>query len=415
MINYILEFLLQDKSYVRYVGYTKDTNEWKNYKVVIVPSEFFDYHKAGSPLAPHSPLEKLNGTPILFGTPSISQTKDLVVIKADLIASAFYLLSRYEELLNTNRDKHGRFPESESIAVKENFLHRPIVDEYGVILRDALRSVGVNIPEPQKEMSVVLTHDVDIPFVYRNFLSILGGIKRGEFKQVFKNIFRPLSKNSFYTFPWLLKQDSRIENARKIYFLRNPLFPEYFDRPYNRIESPDMRYLLRELKQGEVEFGLHVSYASADHLELIKEEKVSIERMIGRPIVANRNHYLRLKSNKQLDTLIDAGIKEDFTIGFADKSGFRLGTCRPVRYINPETLKVEDLVLHPLTMMDGSFSTYQKMDFAQAYDSACELIKQVRKHGGQLVLLWHNSEVIDGNYHKKLYKNLISYINNEKK
>ena len=93
MINYILEFLLQDKSYVRYVGYTKDTNEWKNYKVVIVPSEFFDYHKAGNPLAPHSPLEKLNGTPILFGTPSISQTKDLVVIKADLIASAFSNIS----------------------------------------------------------------------------------------------------------------------------------------------------------------------------------------------------------------------------------------------------------------------------------------------------------------------------------
>lgn len=410
IINYILEFLLQDRSYVRYVGYTKDTDEWKNYKVVIVPSEFFDYHKAGTSLAPHSPLEELSGTPILFGTPCISQTKDLVVIKADLVASAFYLLSRYEELSNPNRDKHGRFPASESIASKENFLHRPIVDEYGVILRDALRSVGVNIPEPKAEMSVVLTHDVDIPYVYRNFLSILGGIKRGEFKQVLKNIFRPLRKNTFYTFPWLLNQDERLKNARKIYFLRNPLFPEYFDRPYNRIESPDMRYLLRELKQGEAELGLHVSYASANHLELIKEEKVSIERMIGRTITANRNHYLRLKTNKQLDALIDAGIKEDFTIGFADKVGFRLGTCRPVRYINPETLKVEDLILHPLTMMDGSFSTYQKMDFAQAYDTACKLIEQVKKHGGELVLLWHNSEVVDGNYHKQLYKNLISYI-----
>ena len=132
--------------------------------------------------------------------------------------------------------------------------------------------------------------------------------------------------------------------------------------------------------------------------------------MIGRTITANRNHYLRLKTNKQLDALIDAGIKEDFTIGFADKAGFRLGTCRPVRYINPETLKVEDLILHPLTMMDGSFSTYQKMDFAQAYDTACKLIEQVKKHGGELVLLWHNSEVVDGNYHKQLYKNLISYI-----
>jgi hypothetical protein len=31
-----------------------------------------------------------------------------------------------------------------------------------------------------------------------------------------------------------------------------------------------------------------------------------------------------------------------------------------------------------------------------------------------LVMLWHNSEVRGENYHKKLYKNLISYIENEK-
>jgi hypothetical protein len=91
-----------------------------------------------------------------------------------------------------------------------------------------------------------------------------------------------------------------------------------------------------------------------------------------------------------------------------------MGTCRPVRYINPETFEVKDLILHPLTMMDGSFSQYSKMDYTQAYETACRLIDQVRKHGGELVMLWHNSEVRGGNYHKKLYKNLISYIENEK-
>ena len=414
MTNYIIEFLLRDKAYVKYVGYTKEVSEWKNYKVVIVPSEFFDFHKAGTPLAPHTPLEKLSGIPILFGTPSVSKTDDLVVIKADLIASSFYLLSRYEELIVSKRDNHGRFSAMDSIAVKEDFLHRPIVDEYGVILREALRSVGVNIPEPENKMSVVLTHDVDVPFVYRSFMSILGGIRRGEFKQLFKNIFRSLEKNTFFTFPWLLQQDNRLENARKIYFLRNPLFPEYYDRPYIKIESSDMRRLLRILKKNDVELGLHVSYASAEHLELVKQEKVSIERMIGKPLNINRNHYLRLKSNKQLEVLIDAGIKEDFTIGFAEMPGFRLGTCHPVKYINPETLKVEDLILHPLTMMDGSFSKYARMDYDQAYLCACNLIEQVRRFGGELVLLWHNSEVRKGNYHRKLYKNVISYIENEK-
>lgn len=415
MLNYILEFLLQDKSYIKYVGYTKDSSEWKNYKVVIVPSEFFDYHKANTPLAPHSPLEKLDGTPILFGTPSISRTKDLLVIKADLVASAFYLLSRYEEKIISRRDNHGRFSAMDSITMKEDFLHRPVVDEYGVILRDALRSVGVNIPEPQQEMSVTLTHDVDVPFVYRSFISILGGIKRGEFKILFKSLFKTLENNPFFTFPWLLEQDARLENARKIYFLRSPLFPEYYDRPYLRIDSRDMRALIKTLQNHNVELGLHVSYASAEHLELVKQEKESIEKVIGKPLTANRNHYLRLTSNNQLDALIEAGIKEDFTVGFAEMPGFRLGTCRPVKYINPYTLEVTDLTLHPLTMMDGSFSKYSQMGLTEAYDTACRLIDQVRKHGGELVLLWHNSEVRRGNYHRKLYKNLISSLQNEKK
>ena len=91
LISYILEFLLQDKAYVKYVGYTKDASEWKNYKVVIVPSEFFDYHKAGTPLMPHTPLQTFEGMPILFGTPSVLRTKDLTVIKADLVASALFV------------------------------------------------------------------------------------------------------------------------------------------------------------------------------------------------------------------------------------------------------------------------------------------------------------------------------------
>mgnify|MGYP003319005597 CR=1 FL=1 len=161
-----------------------------------------------------------------------------------------------------------------------------------------------------------------------------------------------------YSSSSLLEQDAKLEDARNIYFLRNPLFPEYFDRPYLKVESPDMRKLIRELKNNDVELGLHTSYASAEHLELVLQEKKSIEMAIGRKITTNRNHYLRLITNNQLDTLVEAGVKEDFTVGFAEMPGFRMGTCRAVKYINPDTLEVKDLILHPLTMMDGSFSKY---------------------------------------------------------
>lgn len=414
LVNYILEFLLVDKNYVNLVGYTNEESLWKNYKVVIVPSLFFASLQEDSPISPQIPLARLNDTPILFGKPVIKQIKQTVFIYADLVASSFYLLSRYEELVNPKRDHHGRFSALDSLASKENFLERPVVDEYGFILREALRSAGVKIAEPKKEMTVTLTHDVDIPYVYRSFISVLGGIKRGEFKSLFKNIFRPLDKNEFYTFPWLLQQDSRLKNAKKIYFLRNPMFPELYDRPYIKIHDSDMKKLVKLLIENNVELGLHTSYASADNPDLVKLEKSAIEAQLSRALTSNRNHYLRLKSHEQMKTLQEVGILHDYSVGFAELPGFRLGTCRPVKYINPKTLKVEDITLHPLIIMDGSFSKYAHMNYNQAYEAACRIVDVVRSNGGELVLLWHNSEVRKGNYHRRLYKNLISYIKNEK-
>jgi len=66
------------------------------------------------------------------GTPVYSATDpDTIQFNFDLPAAALFTLARFEETVIGDRDSHGRFPASASIAVKENFLHRPIVDEYG--------------------------------------------------------------------------------------------------------------------------------------------------------------------------------------------------------------------------------------------------------------------------------------------
>ncbi|MFC2042988.1 DUF7033 domain-containing protein [Chloroflexota bacterium] len=62
-----------------------------------------------------------------------------LVINVDIIASAFFMLTRLEEPASSIQDDHGRFPASASLAFKQNFLERPIVDEYGLILREWLK------------------------------------------------------------------------------------------------------------------------------------------------------------------------------------------------------------------------------------------------------------------------------------
>src|SRR4029434_10960583 len=52
---------------------------------------------------------------------------DCIKSRFDLPLATLLTLSRYEEMLEDERDAHGRFPASRSLALRESFLLRPIV------------------------------------------------------------------------------------------------------------------------------------------------------------------------------------------------------------------------------------------------------------------------------------------------
>src|SRR5262249_353802 len=68
----------------------------------------------------------------------VVRSADEVDCTVDLPLSILLTLSRWEETLTQERDVHGRFAADQSVSVRENFLHRPIVDEYGLAFLQAL-------------------------------------------------------------------------------------------------------------------------------------------------------------------------------------------------------------------------------------------------------------------------------------
>ena len=82
-------------------------------------------------------------------------------------------------------------------------------------------------------------------------------------------------------------------------------------------------------------------------------------------------------------------------MGYPDVAGFRLGTCRPVHWINPENKRISSLVLHPLTIMECSLNepVYMNLGYEGALAYSTQLIKQVASANGELVLLWHNDSI----------------------
>lgn len=410
MINYVLEFLLGSTEYVRYVGYSKDSTEWKNYKVVIVPSSFLEEHKEGKVQMPQLPLKQLDGMPILFGEPQVKLVENTLVVYADLVASAVFLLSRYEETLVAERDDHGRFQAKSSLLYKAGCLMRPLVDEYGSWLRAQLQSMGVGVQLPNTSLKITLTHDVDEPFAHRSLKSLLGGIMRGETKTAWHNFTHALEQNSYYTFPWIVSQEAKLPFADKIYFMRMPLQPCQQDKPYVSYQSKDMRALVALLKKNKVQIGLHASYFSGENPQIIGQEKIELETAIQQSITTNRYHFLRTCLADDMSYLADAGIKDDYTLAFADQVGFRLGTCRPVAFISPKTLKTSNLTLHPLTMMDATLFRYMQLSLDDAFKQACRLIETVRQYKGELVLLWHNTMLQPQQPSCLCYQKILEYL-----
>jgi hypothetical protein len=94
-----------------------------------------------------------------------------------------------------------------------------------------------------------------------------------------------------------------------------------------------------------------------------------------------------------MENLIKAGLTDDYTMGYADVAGFRLGTSRAVRFIHPATKRLTPLTLHPLIIMDASLMEKKYMDltYEEAVEYCNSLINNIKKVNGELTLLWHNT------------------------
>src|SRR5205823_13740837 len=70
----------------------------------------------------------------------------------------------YEEAVRSQRDEHDRFPAAASIAEREGFLDRPLVNEYAESLWSLLRARWPRLERRARGFRVLPSHDVDIPF-----------------------------------------------------------------------------------------------------------------------------------------------------------------------------------------------------------------------------------------------------------
>ena len=419
VIDYIIQFLIRDEHKAHHVGYCSDKTQWSKYKVVIVPSNFFNDSIYGTPQSmPSLPLQEIEGIPFLYGTPLIEKIDNTIICHADIIASTYFLISRYEEYINpnSNRDPHGRYIGKQSIPAQAGFIHRPIVEEYGELLRNLLQQAGVPLlPIPQQINHIYLTHDIDSITNYRRIRGLIGGILRREnITTILKSLIN-INNDPAYTFPWILNQDNQLPQATQIYFVKAARQASGLDRPAYNLVGKNFTHLKKEILTSSPKaiFGLHASYKSGNIPDIISDERKLLQYAIeNQQITTSRHHYLRSLQPNDMEALIDARITDDYTMGYADIAGFRLGTCRAVRFINPATRKLTSLTLHPLTIMDCTLSEphYMNLTYKEALSYSQTLINETKQHNGDLCLLWHNTRFTNNDYHSQLYSQIIKSL-----
>jgi hypothetical protein len=416
---YIIDFLARfPVSESGIVHYGQIENASADAKIIIVQA-FLNFEITN---LPETPFKQLDDIPVLFGNSKIERQNGKLIVYADIIASSFFLLSRYEEILKPKcRDRHGRFLAKDSVVFQQGYGNRPLVDEYGVLLRKWLREIGADIPDENKGFGkICLTHDVDEPFHFARLHTVC--------KQYLKNLLKyhysssPFKKyldeqyDEYYTFPKIINYDKVFRESlpyvtiESIYFFITA--GSFFNTNYYNFFAKKTSRLINLIIEDGAKPGLHISYEAGKSPSKIKHEVKKLKKKTGGADVVSRHHYLQWREPENVIYMEQAGITDDFTLSYADSAGFRVGTCRPYKFINPRTKELTNIMIHPLEIMECALSLkkYMNLDYQKALSTCKEIIDQVYEHNGELVLLWHNTEFIGLNYQEKLYNAVLEYI-----
>lgn len=317
----------------------------------------------------------------------------------DLFAAAFFMVSRYEEYLPHKTDIFGRFEATESFAFKNNFLQKPVVNHYALILKRSLLDAFPELVFPGKTFTFLPTYDIDVAYAYkgrgliRNLLGIFRSIGQRDLKSIAERIQVLLKKQKdpfdTYDYQVSLYKQSGIKSC---YFF---LLGDYGHYDKNiAYYSKTLKSLIKMI--GDYAFvGIHPSYNSNSDDTLTGIEIKRLSSALNQEVKLSRQHYLKLHIPKTYQKLLEENVLNDFTMGFASQPGFRAGICNPFKFYDLQSEKSTPLVIVPFAVMDGTFRQYLGLNPEQSLPIIKKIIESVAEVGGTFVSLWHNDSLCD--------------------
>lgn len=397
-LDYVLKWIFTEQLGLAY-HLTHDPEEWKRNGG---PKFWYDLERPEGDFIRIIPHKILHEDNIDAQELSVNRWKHSTVlfynqpgaaVPFDIFAAVFYLISRYEEYLPHETDRHGRYPHTLSVAAQFAFLQQPVVDEWLMHFAAVLEK-KTGLLSVKKTFTFLPTYDIDMAWKYlhKGGKRAWGGYVRDFLKANLKDVAERRSvlfgkkKDPYDCFEWL-DTVHKSYGLKPLYFM---LLGQWGDYDKNADpQLPAMQALMQDLSS-KYTLGIHPSYQSHESIDVLRNEIRILSDAIQKPVILSRQHYIKFTLPETYEKMIACGIEADYSMGYASANGFRAGTSNAFPWFNLKSGQETALRIHPFVFMEATSKFYDRESPEATFAAWERLWHAVRQVNGTFVSIWHN-------------------------
>ncbi len=316
----------------------------------------------------------------------------------DPFAGIFWCLALCGEMGQTQLDQYGR-PGAELHPLVMVGLHRiPHADRLAMALAKQLTR-GDQRAQVWVEQPRTATSDIDAPLAFSTTslpervrgiaVGVAVDVKAGRFALPNYKNWLLGSRDPFENFDFMAEQLAMRGLQQDVFTLVG--YGTRVDPGYPHGDKRWIRLWQAVAKTGRL--GIHPSYYSSDRPEMIAAEKETLEQALGEAVLISRQHFLRFRLPQTFRLLLELGIREEHSLMWAGRAGFRAGTARSFYWYDLEREKQTELLMVPPHGMDVTARYQNKLGPNAAVADWQELAQEAARSGAASRLIWHNSNL----------------------
>lgn len=243
---------------------------------------------------------------------------------------------------------------------------------------------------------VCLTHDIDrIDKSYQYVTKPLRALKSGNIRLFLKLIWSALTvRRPYWGFDVLMRIEEMYGVKSTCFFLNESIKPQLrkpssWKLAFGRYNIHDKRIvgIIRQLDAKGWEIGVHGSFRSNSDVELLRQEKKTLEEIVGHEVIGIRQHYLNFAEHT-FEIHDKCGFKYDSTWGLTKGVGFKEGRVKPFFPIEGS-----DYCEIPMIIMDSPFA-----ETPDRWEQFEQIANEIDRNNAYLVINYHNNYFSDSDY-----------------